>query len=183
MTSEKDYMIAVEADNVAYRALLGGRDRTKGLTPPSGVEVLLLWGVLFVVSALFYFHLEFRPILPIELAPGTAEIVKLLAFVGLGVSVLAMMTWVLSLLYVAFDVYVRRAILGPCVICARCGACTSVDKYAEIAGNRVIVHGCKKCGSFRVYCLKCGKSAHVGEFLSGEGCPHCGYPDFMIKYP
>ncbi|HHB89747.1 MAG TPA: hypothetical protein ENK60_00405 [Anaerolineae bacterium] len=181
MTEEKNVLFSVEENNPYYRLFFGSptiQRRTFHLE----TETLVVWGVMLLVSAGLYIHLDVVPFLPIQFSPKTAEIVRLIAFVGLGVNLVRLVGVLLVFAYDSFAIYIKRSISGyACIVCAECGTCTSISRYVERKDRILFVNGCRKCGSFRVYCAKCGKSAHVKHYFQGEGCPHCGYPFFLIK--
>ncbi len=181
MTPEKDILLFVEENNPNYRLFFG----TQTIQPRkslSEIEILLAWGVLFLVSAGLYIHLDVVPFLPIQFSQETAELVKLFAFLGLGISLLLPLAAVLLIVYDSLSIYIKRSLKGPaCIVCATCGACTPIFRYTERKDDHLLVHGCSKCGSLRVYCAKCGKSASIEHYFQGEGCPHCGHPFLLAK--
>jgi len=181
-TRREDVIFSVEENNPVYRLFFGARTPSRRRAPASEIEILLGWGLLLIVSAALYIHLDVSPFLPIHFSPPVADILKLLAFLGLGVSLAMPLGVILLLAYESLVFYARRALRGPgCIVCAECGNCTPVFRYMKHQDGRLLVSGCRKCGSFRVYCAKCGKSAHIKHFIDGDGCPYCGYPYFLAR--
>jgi len=183
METDRDIWFYVEEKNPVY-LMFSYVSPISRVGSASEIEIIIAWALLFLVSAAFYIHLDITPFLPFQFSPETADIVRFFSFVGLGVSLLLLFGFLLLVLYESLTIYVRRVIRGPgCIVCAKCGNCAPLLKYMKIdkEKSKVLVHGCNKCGSMRVYCAKCGKSAHVKYFLEGDGCPHCGYPSPMMK--
>ncbi len=182
MRSQRQPLLLKKPGKLVYRL----QTQRPALPPELSLKSVALelwpWGALFIISFVFYYHAEFRPILPLHLSPEDNEILRLFAFIGLGLSVIWPARLLLILEYESFRIYVRRFFRDPAsVVCAACGANTPLRRYMKTDSESVLVFGCKKCGSYQVYCAQCGKSAHVAEFLSGRGCPHCGAPGFMVK--
>ena len=182
MRSKRQPLLLKKPGKLVYQL----QTRKPALPPELSLQSILAeiwpWVVLLIVSLVFYYHAEFRPILPIHLSPEDNELLKLFAFIGVGLSLIWPARLLLLLEYESIRVYVRRVFHDPArVVCATCGAKTPLRRYMTVYSDAVLVHGCKKCGSYRVYCARCGKSAHVSDFLVGQGCPHCGAPGFMVE--
>ena len=183
METNRDIWFHVEEKNPIY-LMFSYVSPFSRVGSASEIEIIIAWALLFIVSAALYIHLDITPFLPFQISKSNAEIIGLFSFIGLVLSLLLLLGFILLVLYEAFTIYVRRVIRGPgCITCAECGNCAPLLKYMKIdkEESKVLVQGCTKCGSLRVYCAKCGKSAHVKHFLEGDGCPNCGYPSPMLK--
>ena len=182
MFSEKDYLKLTMSADISNRVIVGGYEKTGNLRRASVLEKMLAAFLALVLGAAFYIHLDVKPFLPIEIAPEQTSRWILISFVVMLFGFSVLMMFILPFLYDFVTLYFRRLVSGPaCVVCASCGACTSSARYFKAGETASQIRGCKKCGSTRVYCEKCGKPALVQDFMLANGCPHCGHPYILVQ--
>jgi len=141
--------------------------RQTGFNLLSGWDILIIYGVMFLVGLAFFIHCWGSPFLPIHLSPKWNFVVGLASIVPLGYGLMRL----LYLVYMLFETGIRRLfrLIIPArsqITCPDCGKKYPVPTVSEC-------HGCPKCGGHKVYCANCGKPTNLDKLLIGGGCEQC----------
>ncbi len=149
--------------------------RTPGLQRASTIERVIGFVLLAGVSTLLYVHLDMRPFLPITLAPGAADLLLALSFVGMGISAVIAAWFLISLGFRFADrlsLYFKMK--SPSVTCPECGKLNRLSYYVK-------GENCHHCGADTVYCGGCGMPVSFTRFAAGLACERCNAKSVSIR--